>query len=469
MQFASITFWALFIAFLIIYSVLRRKTHIGMMLYVTAFSMLFYYLANDVLMILLPATALMTWSLTGIMDTKHGAVRKLWLAILIIINLAPLAYFKYANFSIAVFNEIMQSNFAFINIALPVGISFYTFQAISYSVDVYKGRFPSDVSILEFLFFLTFFPIIVAGPITRANTLIPQLRKATPPSSRLLYTGLWLISIGIIKKCVIADYLALYNNYIFEDPTAYSGFENLMGLLGYSIQIYCDFSGYSDMAIGLAAMMGFRLKENFNFPYHATNIADFWHRWHISLSTWFRDYLYIPLGGNRKGKIITWLNNLITMLVAGLWHGSTWMFVIWGGIHGMALIIQKAFKPLTNHLPSSRWATVLCWLVTYIFICITWIPFRAPNLQACYEIANNILFNFDTAYIPYFLSARPVWTAMFATAFAIQFITPRVYQRLQARFILSPWIVKLIAFAIVAQLAVEFHSSEIQPFIYASF
>lgn len=214
--------------------------------------------------------------------------------------LSILAYFKYANFFLWNWNQMVQGNFQPLDIVLPVGISFYTFQSISYVVDVYKQRIPPTKSWLDYIFFLSFFPALVAGPIVRADYFLPQIRKNRHPDGVDIYGGLWLIIIGIVKKAVIADYIAQFNDLIFNNPGAYDGLQTLMGVLGYTMQIYCDFSGYSDMAIGLALIMGFRLGINFNSPYQSRNLTDFWRRWHISLSSWLRDYVYIPLGGNRK-------------------------------------------------------------------------------------------------------------------------------------------------------------------------
>ena len=344
MIFTSIHFWAVFIVFLTIFALLRRSARTGMMLYVTIISLGFFFVANHWLMQLLPLTALISWSLTRVMKQYDGIKRKAFLWIIILLDLAPLAYFKYANLVVFCLNGLLEGNFALPDIALPVGISFYTFQAISYSIDVYRRNFTLNVSFLEYIFYLSFFPLLFAGPITRAETFFPQVRRHQPLNERLAYMGLWLIILGILKKAVVADYLAQYNNWIFDSPLTYSGFENLMGLFGFSMQIYLDFSGYSDISIGIAALMGIRLRDNFRFPYQSLNVTEFWRRWHISLSTWFRDYVYIPLGGNKKGKLRTGIHCLITLLLVGIWHGSSIMFVIWGALHGLALVIHKAFQ-----------------------------------------------------------------------------------------------------------------------------
>jgi D-alanyl-lipoteichoic acid acyltransferase DltB (MBOAT superfamily) len=242
-----------------------------------------------------------------------------------------------------------------------------------------------------------------------------------------------------------------------------------MGILGYTVQIYCDFSGYSDMSIGIAALMGFHLLENFSFPYSAPNPSEFWHRWHISLSTWFRDYVYIPLGGNRCSRVRTYLNNIITMLVAGLWHGSTWMFVLWGGIHGLGLVVHKAFKPLLCRLPDSRWSNSLAVVLTFIFVAIAWVFFRSESVASACQLLSRSVSDFDIAYLIPFVKARPWWCVLTLAPLAAQAIGRRGFLRLQTRFILLPWIVKLLLFLLTIQLILQFQTSNVQPFIYYQF
>lgn len=470
MLFTTIPFWASFIAFLLIYALLRKSTRTGMMIYVVSASLLFFYLANGWLMLLLPATAIVTYYLTRWMSTQNGKGRKLLLFTTIVFNLTPLIYYKYTNFSIELFNQILQTNFPLLSIALPIGISFYTFQAISYSTDIYRRRFTlNDVSPLEYLFYISFFPLLLAGPITRAEHFFPQIRNLRPASQRLLHLGLWLIIVGLIKKAVIADYIAQYNNWIFDSPETYSGFENLMGVIGYTVQIYCDFSGYSDISIGLAAMMGIRLRDNFRFPYQSVNLMEFWHRWHISLSTWFRDYLYIPLGGSRRGRLRTYFNNLFTMTVAGLWHGSTLMFVFWGAIHGLGLVIYKSLKQFLDLIPNTLPVRIISWIITFTYVSVAWIYFRSPDVDTCGTILERITSDFDIAYLIPFVEARPEWTIMVFGALLIHALRERTATRIQTRFIMLPWILKLIIFTAAIQLVIEFHTSNVQPFIYYQF
>lgn len=471
LQYCTLTFFITFLIFYAVYIIVRNGRREAMLGYVVVFSIFYAYKANGWFMLLLPATTLISWWLTRIMQKlPDGGKRKTLATFTVIIVLSPLLYFKYTNFAIQTLNNIIESNFAPMTIFLPIGISFYTFQAISYVVDVYKRKFPGDTSLLEYTFFLTFFPLLMAGPITRPQTLIPQLKQNPPVDKELIYSGLFLIITGILKKGVIADYIAQYNNWIFDDPTGFSGFENLMGVLGYTIQIYCDFSGYSDLSIGIAALLGFRLLPNFNSPYQSLNLSEFWHRWHIALSTWFRDYLYIPLGGNRKGKIRTYLNNFITMLFAGWWHGASWMFIIWGGVHGVGLMIHKSNKPWLDKLGKGVVVSVVSWLVTFCYVAFAWIFFRASSVQNAVDIITRIGTDFSIDYFIPFINARPVWSVFVAVAFLVHLaVREKSFYRMQALFVRTPWIIKLLIFVVCVQLVINFRLESVQPFIYAQF
>lgn len=471
MLFNTISFYAVFIVFLTIYAVLQRTSRTLMMLYVVLFSLAFFSRMNPEVAMLLPLTALLSWAMTRRMNECKGELRKRWLYFIILVDLLPLLYFKYTNFGIDVINTLLRENLPLLDIVLPVGISFYTFQAIAHTVDVYKRRLRLKMDFLEYIFYLSFFPLLLAGPITRAGTMLQQMRENKEVNSRLLYTGLWLVMMGIIKKCVVADYIAQFNNWAFDEPLLYNGFELLMAVVGFSIQIYCDFSGYSDMSIGIAAMMGFRLRENFNLPYQSLNITEFWRRWHISLSTWFRDYVYIPLGGNRGSASRTYLNNFVTMVVAGLWHGSTLMFVLWGAMHGAALVLHKFCSRLFLHrLPSDRWwVKVPSWMLFQIFLMVTWVFFRSADVPTALSMFERIFTEFSTDCIPAFLSQRPLWVIIISIAIMAHCIRERWFYRLQENFIVLPWVVKTLLMLIVLQLAIEFSNSEVQPFLYYKF
>ena len=471
LMYCSLTFFITFLVFYTIYIVAVKGRKEVMQLYVVAFSLFYAYKANGWFMLLLPATTLISWWIVEKIRTEKDKKRRKQLATVgVLLALSPLLYFKYTNFAIQTLNNIIASNFSPLEIFLPVGLSFYTFQAISYIVDVYKGKFTLRTTLLEYTFYLTFFPLLIAGPITRPQTLIPQLKRRVPVDQNLIYSGLFLIISGILKKGLIADYIAQYNNWIFEDPMGFSGYENFMGVFGYSIQIYCDFSGYSDMSIGLAALMGLRLLPNFNSPYQSLNLTEFWHRWHIALSTWFRDYIYIPLGGNRKGRARTYLNNFITMLFAGWWHGATWMFIIWGAIHGVGLMVHKSCQPWLKRLHSGVIVKCASWLLTYVYVLFAWIFFRATSVDNATNVISQIWNDFDLAYFGPFCSARPVWMLMVVVALVLHLlIKERAFYRLQEIFVRSHWAVKLILFMIAVQLVINFRLENVQPFIYAQF
>lgn len=471
MNYTDINIEVMLVAFLAIYTLVKRASRTAMMLYVVAFNLYFAYRLNGSMMWLLPATACFNYALTQEMALREGRTRKLLLATVVVADLAVLAYFKYATFILNdVIGLMLRTNFSLGSIVLPVGISFYTFQGISHAVDVYRRRFTMNTTLLEYFFYLTFFPLLLAGPITRAENLIPRLRRNRQASSRMVWSGLWLIMLGLVKKNMVSDYIGQFTTWVFDAPQTFSGFENMAALLGYPVQIYFDFSGYSDMSIGAAAILGFWLPDNFRFPYRALSLTDFWRRWHISLSTWFRDYLYIPLGGNRKGTLRMYANNFITMLVAGLWHGASWMFVIWGALHGFGLCVHKFFsRQLRITIPSTLWGNTLSWLITYVYVCFAWSFFRSQSLTQLGTMYNKITADFNWAYLSPFVYARPLWTVCLIGAMLTYLIPERTYTRLQLRFITLPWLAKFLLFIVCVQLAIEVAQEDVQPFIYGAF
>lgn len=471
MNYTDINIEVMLVAFLAIYILVKRASRTAMMLYVVAFNLYFAYRLNGGVMWLLPATACFNYALTQEMALREGRTRKLLLATVVVADLAVLAYFKYATFILNdVIGLMLRTNFSLGSIVLPVGISFYTFQGISHAVDVYHRRFTMNATLLEYFFYLTFFPLLLAGPITRAENLIPRLRRNRQASSRMVWSGLWLIMLGLVKKNMVSDYIGQFTTWVFDAPQTFSGFENMAALLGYPVQIYFDFSGYSDMSIGAAAILGFWLPDNFRFPYRALSLTDFWRRWHISLSTWFRDYLYIPLGGNRKGTLRMYANNFITMLVAGLWHGASWMFVIWGALHGFGLCVHKFFsRQLRITIPSTLWGNTLSWLITYVYVCFAWSFFRSQSLTQLGTMYEKIVADFSWAYLSPFVYARPLWTVCLLGAMLTYLIPERTYTRLQLRFITLPWLAKFLLFIVCVQLAIEVAQEDVQPFIYGAF
>ncbi len=469
MLFSSGLFWVLFLIFLPVYALLRSRRQ-QMVVYVVAFSLYFYYKSSAWFFMLLIITSVLDWCLSRIMsDTRKLWKRRLCLWMSIGMSLSILGFFKYANFFLWNWNQMVEGNFQPLDIILPVGISFYTFQSISYIVDVYKGRVSPTETWIEYLFFLSYFPALVAGPIVRADYFLPQIQNRDHASRQEMAAGLWLIILGLVKKAVVADYIAQYNDLIFASPTGYSGLESLMGVVGYVVQIYCDFSGYSDMAIGISAIMGFRLTRNFNFPYKSRNLTDFWRRWHISLSTWLRDYVYIPLGGNRRGTLRTYVNNFLTMLVGGLWHGAAWKFIIWGGMHGVGLIVHKALRPWLVKIPDTWPVKAASWTLTMAYVSFLFIFFRAASFEDAWLIIRNIFGNFDIAYLAPFVRVRYVWLIFVAMIIAVHSLPTRWINAAGDWFVRAPFGAKLAVFIVAVQLVVQFMSEDVMPFIYFQF
>ena len=321
--------------------------------------------------------------------------KKRWLLVSLCSNLGLLGVFKYYNFFADSFASTMSTigwevNDLTLNIILPVGISFYTFQTLSYSIDIYRNQIKASRDIVGFFTFVSLFPQLVAGPIERASNLIPQIEKKRNLNVTLLKTGVFQIFIGLFRKVAIADNLGVYVDSVYGNYEIHNSSTLVVATVFYAFQIYFDFSGYSDIAIGSAKLFGFNFNRNFNFPYFSRTLTEFWRRWHMSLSFWLRDYLYISLGGNRKGIAITYRNLLLTMLIGGLWHGSSWNFVIWGGIHGLFLSLEKyTFSAL-----KIKTFNAFGYIYTFVVVLISWIFFRAPNLKSAASITYDF-FNFN--------------------------------------------------------------------------
>lgn len=333
----------------------------------------------------------------GKTDVSDLPKRKRLLAISVIFNLGMLGIFKYFNFFVASFSGLLaafgfRSDIAILNIILPVGISFYTFQTLSYSIDVYRNQLKPSYNFITFATFVAFFPQLVAGPIERASNLLPQLSEKVRITPEKVHSALFLILWGYFKKVAIADHVAIYANTIFNDYEIYSGLSVFVGLLAFAIQIYCDFSAYSDIARGVARLMGFELMVNFRLPYFALSPSDFWNRWHISLSTWLRDYLYIPLGGNRQSVAKTYRNLILTMILGGLWHGAAWNFVLWGSFHGIVLALFRRFDKFDIHQLEqySRLYLFFRWCMMLGIILYSWLLFRAESLDQIYQMTMQL-------------------------------------------------------------------------------
>lgn len=374
--------------------------------YLLLFSLFFFYKTSGVFWLLLLGTALVNFIL-GRLIYNHKKQAKQYLILSILWNIGSLSYFKYTNYVIEGFNFFSGSQIQPLDIIFPAGISFFTFQTMSYTIDIYRKKLKPINSFLDFSFFVSFFPQLVAGPIVRAADFLPQINKRKTLSNQDISEAVFLILNGLFKKMIIADFLAVnYIQNVFANPTGYDGLTNLIAVYAYAIKIYCDFSAYSDMAIGLAKLMGFKLMENFNLPYKALSVKDFWSRWHISLSTWLRDYLYIPLGGNRKGNV--YFNLMITMLLGGLWHvrpNAFWTYLTWGALHGLALVVHRVWsqtkvaKLINNNVVVSFLYKPFAWLITFNFISLTWVFFRANSLNNAWIMLKAIFGNLHLSHL----------------------------------------------------------------------
>jgi alginate O-acetyltransferase complex protein AlgI len=390
----------LFFFFMLLYFRFRNSVIVRTNIF-CFFSLYFFYKASGFFVVLVIISAVADFILSNAIHKEQNEKRrKLLLAISITFNLGLLFYFKYTNFFVEILNSGFSAHINPLNILLPVGISFYTFENISYTMDVYRKEFVPVKKFNEYLLFLSFFPKLVMGPIVRAKDFIPQISQPYYINKEDFSAGFFLIVTGLFKKLVISDYITLnYVNYIFDAPAKYSGMECLFAVYAYAIVIYCDFSGYSSIAIGIARWLGYKIPTNFLSPYQSKDITEFWRRWHISLSSWLRDYLYIPLGGNRKGKLRQYINLFITMLLGGLWHGASFNFILWGGLHGTALAIHKFWNEKTATI-AYKWNSSLLYktfaiLFTFHFVCFCWIFFHAKNFSQANEMIGQITHHFS--------------------------------------------------------------------------
>ncbi len=474
--FSSGLFLYLFVGFLLLYWALRKTTY-ARILYVVAFSLYFYYKSSGFYFVLLLVAATYDYLIGySLYFTKGARARKLLVAMSVVMNLGMLGYFKYTNFFIGLTNDLFGAGFLdFQHIFLPVGISFFVFQSMSYTIDIYRGQLRPLDSWLDYLFYLSFFPQLVAGPIVRASHFIPQIRRRPLVTREMLGSALFLILTGLFKKAVISDYIALnFVDRIFDEPLLYSGFECLMGLYGYALQIYCDFSGYSDMAIGLALMMGFHFPKNFDAPYRSATITEFWRRWHISLSSWLRDYLYISLGGNRKGKGRTYLNLLLTMLLGGLWHGAALRFVVWGALHGVALALHKmwlAVVPGAKILGKDMNPVMRLMGIVFTFhlVCLGWLVFRADSMQSAGLMLHQIFSAFNSELIPQVVAGYSGAFLLIAIGYLLHAVPDRGDHWLRGVITRAPMGLQVGMLVGMIWLVMQIKSSDIQPFIYFQF
>ena len=491
------------------------------------FSLYFFYKASGWFVGLVLVSAVVDFFLSNAIYREKSQSRKKFLLVLsILFNLGMLFYFKYTDFFIEISNSLFDTNFNPLNLILPIGISFYTFENLSYTVDVYRGEFKPANKFSDYLLFLAFFPKLMMGPIVRAHDFVPQINEPYVISERDFAKGFFLIISGLIKKLVISDYITLNMvDYMFDNPALHTGVENLMAVYGYAMVIYCDFSGYSEIAIGIALWLGFKIPPNFMSPYQSLNITEFWRRWHISLSTWLKDYLYIPLGGNRNFSVASFIfvggflvgsfimgvelfhlsnlwaavvsavlllifiipalitrktsgiaanfNLLTTMLLGGFWHGASWNFIIWGAIHGVGLGIHKIWMLLTDKslssLNQSRIYKIISGILTFHFVCFAWIFFKAEDLEIAKTMIYQIFNNFDiSVFGPFYDNYKGVvW--MILAAMVLHLVPDNLADKVIARTKTIPMVVYILVFFLFLILYGYFKSAEQVMPIYLQF
>ena len=459
--------------------------------FLLACSFFFYYKTGGYFIFILLLSIVLNYGIGLQIDAVRPRQKRHWLSIGILANLLILVIFKYSAFFTQIFNAIFCTSipaidyfsassptcpaengiFLLKNIIPPIGLSFFTFQAISYLVDLKRGTTQVVKNIGDFSFYLCFFPQLVAGPIIRAGQFMPQLQRHYMLSAKEFSVALFLILCGLIKKIVFADYISLHLSApVFADPDSFCSLEKWLAVYAFSLRIYCDFSGYTDIAIGIAALFGFQLPVNFREPYKASSLTDFWRRWHISLSTWFRDYLYIPLGGNRHGKARCCLALILTMLAAGLWHGAGMGFLLWGGVHGLLLCLEK-ITGWHHQAGKSRPRQVLGWFLTFNIVSLAWILFRAPDLHCASSLFSGLFQPMEWSRMPDILQTYRASLLLMTLAFVFCILVPEhTKKNIERLFSKSPMMVKfLLAFATAILLfLVQSHTAN-TPFIYSNF
>jgi D-alanyl-lipoteichoic acid acyltransferase DltB (MBOAT superfamily) len=536
--FTRFFFWAFFAVVLLGYSLVYRNKNRSIRAgYLFAVSLFFYYKSSGFFFFVLLLSTLVGY-LTGkgIYETRKELTKQILIAVSVFFNLLVLAYFKYSYFFVDSVNVLFGTDFNVLNhlavfaneatgthfnvnqILLPVGISFFTFQTISYTVDVYRKETRPVKNIIDFAFYVSFFPQLVAGPIVRASGFVKQIYKEYSLSKEEFGWAIFMILKGLVKKIFIGDYIAVnFVDRVFSDPVTYSGFENLMALFGYSLQVYVDFSGYTDIAIGVALLMGFRLPQNFNAPYKAKNVGEFWKRWHMSLSSWLKDYLYIPIGGNRSGSVFSYLslfiilaivliligslilipitavvvlvfflfmrfspgfkrgvdnniNLMLTMLLGGLWHGASLNFIIWGGLNGVGLVIYKFWRKISPWEKQDFWLSNIWKIaITFTFITFTRLFFRSESMQIAKSMFHQITSSFTFSVIPDVLIGYKWVFLVMLFGFVIHWLSENWKKKIEDWFIATPFWLKIIISALVVIIVYQSISSEMQAFIYFQF
>lgn len=476
--FNSSLFLFLFFGLLILYWLFRKQTNLRIFTLII-FSLFFYYKASGIFFLLLIASAGINFYAGKIIhNAKAGTGRRIIFIVTLLLNLGALAYFKYTNFFIQIINDLHAGKIEPLQILLPIGISFFTFKALSYVIDIYMEALEPVESFRDFSLFIFFFPNILAGPIDRAADFLPQVKSGNEISKDDVGKALLLIISGLFKKAVIADYISLnFVSRVFDAPTRFTGVENLLAVYGYTLQIYCDFSGYSDMAIGIALLLGFRLMDNFNSPYQATSVAEFWRRWHISLSTWLLDYLFRPL--QMKFRNLKIAGNaaalFITFTVCGFWHGASWAFIFWGALHGSYMVISLFTKNIRTafykklKIENSVFVKIFQVVVTFHLLAFAWIFFKVPNFQTGLDMLNQIrLYYHGEVFVQFIAGYKAVFVIMVA-GFLLHFVPKKIEIKTGQLLGRIPVVGQAVVLALVIWLVVQVQSAELQPFIYFQF
>lgn len=476
--FSTSLFLFLFFFFILLYNVFSKHKSFRLGL-IIVFSLYFYYKTAGYYAGILVVSALINFYFAKwIAATGNFNIKRFFLSLTVIINLGLLGYFKYTNFVIQIINDIGSGHIEPLAIFLPIGISFYTFKSLNYVFDVYFDTLKPTNSFRDFSVYVFFFANILAGPIDRASDFLPQVNQEPFLSKEDLGKAIFLISAGLLKKVMIADYISLnFVDRIFDFPLRYTGVENLLAIYGYTLQIYCDFSGYSDMAIGIALLLGFKLMDNFNSPFKATSVADFWRRWHISLSKWLLDYLFKPV--QIKFRNLRMFGNIIalfvTFLLCGLWHGAGWNFIVWGAMHGFmmsfALLVQKPKDKLYTLLKikNTKFLRFFQTIITFHLIALSFLVFRVPDYQGFKDVIDQIFTFFHSEVFFQFVERMPIIFGLIMIGYLFHFMPVAAESKIKKIISGLPVIAKALLLVIVVWVAVQFKSADIMPFIYFQF
>lgn len=452
-----------------------RSNHKVYKWFLLAANLIFYALAGTGCLTVLVAVALLNWGCVRLMERRRQWKRTALVSATVALHVLLLAFYKYyepvavwlVNMLGAGADWMLSSEIT--DLVMPLGLSFYTFQGLSYTIDHYRDEGLAPRSYADVLAFLSFFPTVMSGPIMRENNFFPQLRTSYAGEEDFS-EGVTLILSGLFKKVVLATYLQMHLvDGVFENTAEYSSLAALLGVYAYSIQIYCDFSGYTDMAMGVGRLMGFHLPKNFDSPYRSLSLQEFWHRWHISLSTWLRDYLYIPLGGNRKGNC--YLNLITTMVIGGLWHGSSFSFVIWGFLHGVGLAVGRAWSRFCKRVLPAKLPAVLsvpgklvAWALTFHFVAAMWVFFRAETFEEAINVFYRIgAWTNDSAGYPLLVIVALVWGLL------LQYCGPSLYRVFSHALGWLPWPVQALLAGLCAAFILNMGPEGTLPFIYTNF